>query len=366
MGRMIRFLAVAAFLSLPAGFAGAGGIKQLKEYKAAVSHESGSWAGRHIRGLGHYLDSLSAAGVDTSFFSLPKYGWKATVSASFAGLLGSVRGSDIPGYGDISGRLRTSLNGQTSVTLGYRGLSLGYSFGIARGYSRDFNLSYMRNSWGLEYRNHLTDGLHGRMDASLTPDDLPVRKDDIRLKATIINGYYVFNSRHYSLPAAMGQTVVQKRSSGSVTAYAVFLSSSMVSREPAVSAMLGGLNKIELYQAALGLGYGYNFTPNRGRLLLHASAAPLLVFFNKSLMTADVNFPLPSGGNITTEVSKEVLPRHKYFVTFVARASVAYNFSDHIFASAALLVNDIDFNSTTGLKLAMHDWILRTTLGLRF
>ena len=312
------------------------------------------------------LDDIAIKNVDTAYLALPEYGWKVAVTSNFAGVDASVKGHNIPTYQSIDINVNSNLNGQTAVMMGYRSLSASYSWNIAHGYSRDFNLAFLSKKMGIEYRNHTTDGLHGILDAAATEGNLPISKGDTRLKATIINGYYVFNSRKYSLPSAMKQSLIQKRSAGSVTAYALLLSARLESKNATVSTMLGGLKKIEFYQAAVGLGYGYNFTPNQGRLLIHASAAPLLVFYNKNFLTADVNIPLPDGSTYTTDINKEVKTKHRYFLTGVARASVFYNVNKHLYVGTAALVNDIRFNSASGVEMRMDDWVLNASLGVRF
>lgn len=262
-----------------------------------------------------YLDKRSINRIDTNYLALPIYGWKAAVTVNFAGVNTAVEGHNIPTYKDIDVNMHSSLNGHTSLMLGYRGLSASYSWDIAHGYSRDFNLAWFGKQVGLEYRSHSTDGLHGVLDASATEGNVPVRRGDTRLKATIINGYYVFNYKKYSLSAAMKQSLIQKRSQGSVTAYAAFLAARLEEKDQTLSSMLNGITKIEFYQAALGLGYGYNYTPNRGRWLMHISAAPLLVFFNKSFITANVGIPLPGGSQYSTDISKEVHTKNKFFLT---------------------------------------------------
>lgn len=326
----------------------------------------GSWVKRNIKALGKWLDDWAIEGVDTNYLALPRYGWKASVTANFAGIGTKVEGHNIPTYNSIDIDMRSNLSGQTTVSLGYRGLSWDYSFDVANGYSSDMSLSWLDNAFGIEYRSHSTDGLHGTLDASATPESLPVSKGDTRLKATIINGYYVFNSKRYSLPAAMEQSLIQKRSAGSLTAYALFMTANLEAKNATLGQMLGGLKRIEFYQAALGLGYGYNYTPNQGRLLMHLSAAPLLVLYNKNFITADYAIPLPDGTAYHTDISKEVKSEHRYFLTGVARASVFYTLSPRVHFGVSALVNNIHFSTDSGVKLSMNDWIANATVGVRF
>lgn len=332
----------------------------------AQDNEKTPWGKRAVKTVKTFLDNLAFRNLDSTYLELPKHGWKVSVTTNFAGISASVEGHNIPTYQDISVDMRSKLSGQTAIMMGYRSLSASYSFDVAHGYSSDFNLAWFGKRFGVEFRSHSTEGLRGTLDATATEGNLPIKEGDTRLKATIINGYYVFNYKKYSLPAAMKQSVIQKRSAGSLTAYALFLSARLDGKNQMASAMLNGLKKIEFYQAAVGLGYGYNYTPNQGRLLMHISAAPLLVFFNKNFITAAVDVPLSDGSRFQTDISKEVKTKHKYFLTGVARASVHYNLSKQVYVGAAALVNDIRFSSASGVEMQMDDWIVNASVGVRF
>ncbi|MBP3254615.1 MAG: DUF4421 family protein [Bacteroidales bacterium] len=325
-----------------------------------------SWFQNTIKAIGQTIDEWTIEGIDTNYVALPHYGWQAAVTANFAGINMGVLGHNIPTYGSIDIDMNSKLSGQTSISLGYRIFSWDYSFDIANGYSSDFNLSWLDNSWGIEYRSHTTKGLSGTLDASATAGNLPVKENDTRLRATIINGYYVFNSERYSLPAAMEQSLVQRKSAGSLTAYILYLSATLEANNSNLVTMLGGMKKVEFYQTAIGLGYGYNYTPNEGRLLIHASAAPLLVFFNKNFITADYAFPLTDGSYYHVDMLKEVKTKHNYFLTGVARASIFYHITPRIYFGCAALINNIRFDSDSGVEIKMNDWIANATIGIRF
>ena len=325
-----------------------------------------TWLGKSLSAVGRFLDHRAKFGLDTTFLAAPKCGWMVSVTSSFAGVKPTVTGEDLPTYGDINIYMRSGLSGNLALALGYRGFSVRYALNFAKGYSRNLNLAYLGRSFGIEFRRYATDGLHGYIDASATPKIAQVEKGDTRLRATIIDGYYVFNCNHYSLPSAMGSGLIQKRSSGSVTAYGLYLNADLTAQNEMLGAMLGGIKKIEIYQAALGLGYGYNYTPNGGRLLVHLSAAPMVVFFTRNFITADVSFPLQDGSAYKTEILKSIEPKHRLFLTGIARASVIYNLNDHLDFSVNALLNDVQFSSTIDLKVGMKDWVVNGRVCVRF
>lgn len=331
-----------------------------------VLHAQETWLEKNLNAIGKFLDHRATFGVDTMFLEPPKYGWMVSLSNAFAGINTSVTGQNIPTYNDIDINMRSGLNGQTAIAVGYRALSVKYSLKFSKGYYRDLNISLLTNGIGVELRSHATEGLHGTLDATATPNVMHVKRGDTKLHATIINGYYVLNSKRYSLPAAMGNGVVQKRSSGSITAYGVVLNARLEAQNTTLLQVLGGMKKIDFYQAAVGIGYGYNYTPNQGKLLIHGSAAPLVVFFNKNFITADTMIPLPDGTSYSTEISKEVKSKNKVFLTAVGRFSVIYRVNDHFQLSFNALLNDIHFNADSGIRLGMDDWVTLVNLSYRF
>ena len=343
-------------------------IESNSDNSVDVKEKSKSWLNKALKAAESFLDEMAISGVDTSYLALPKYGWKLAFSSNFAGIKTNVSGHDLPVYENIDVNMKSKLNGQASVAFGYRSASFKYSWDWAHGYSRDFNFSLLDNPVGIEIRNHTTDGMYGMLDASSSDGNMKVKKGDVTMKATIINAYYAFNAKKYSLPAAMDQSLIQKKSAGSITAYALFLSANMQANNRELINAMSTLKKIELYQAALGLGYGYNFTPNKGKFLLHVSAAPLLVFFNKSFLTGSMELPLFEEDEEVFELdmSAEVKTRHKMFLTAIARASLFYNINDHFYLGANALVNDVRFDSKDDIKMKMKDWIINAQIGIRF
>lgn len=313
------------------------------------------------------IDNRNPSDIDPSFIGVPEHDWLITATTNFAGLFATVKGKDIPTFGNINASLHSNVSGKVGVGAGFRGLYLAYSFDMTKGYSKDLNLTLYKQRFGVEFRSHSTDRLSGKLSASILPGiALPISKGDTRLKATILDGYYVFNSKHYSLPAAMTQGLIQKRSSGSVTAYALFMSGKLEAKDPVVAVIGGGLESMEFYQAGAGIGYGYNFTPNQGKFLLHLSAAPMLVFFNKNIFTMLKDIDLPDGSSFLTEISKLVKTKHKVFLTGIARAAIVYRLNSHVYMAAKALINDIRFSTESNVKLHMEDWVANFTVGVRF
>ena len=103
------------------------------------------------------------------------------------------------------------------------------------------------------------------------------------IRSAYLNGYYVFNGRHYSQAAAYNQSVIQRRSAGSFLLGATWYQSSFdYSDKTNLLYMIiaRGIHRIKVHQANIGFGYGYNFVPFRG-LVINAMAMPTLSVYNR-------------------------------------------------------------------------------------
>lgn len=94
-----------------------------------------------------------------------------------------------------------------------------------------------------------------------------------------IQGHYVFNARHFSYSAARTATRIQKRSAGSAIALVDFYQSKAKFHS---SLLLGDDENYKTWKGSMGGGYAYNYTPNQGKLLFHASVIPSVTIVSKS------------------------------------------------------------------------------------
>ena len=152
---------------------------------------------------------------DTLYMARPDY--KLTLK-----LRGNLSGNSIHArYDDEGGKIKTKLNTSTratvSVGVNYMGLAAGLAINPANlsGKNKDmeFNLSAYFNRFGLEGYYQQSKTLSGTMsqgDASYHLD-----KGVLRLASVYLTGYYAFNHRRFSYPAAFTQSFLQKRSAGS-------------------------------------------------------------------------------------------------------------------------------------------------------
>ena len=107
------------------------------------------------------------------------------------------------------------------------------------------------------------------------------------------NGYYVFNNRRFSYPAALTQSYLQKRSCGSIILGVSFyynrlkMAPTMIPQEITENTLAPQLIEwLQRFCVNMNIGYAYNkvFTKN---ITLHASILPSLPIINNTLYCAD-------------------------------------------------------------------------------
>ena len=101
------------------------------------------------------------------------------------------------------------------------------------------------------------------------------------------NGYFVFNNRKFSYPAALTQSYRQKRSCGSVIAGVSFFHNTLELNPEALSAATEGrIPATSIIQRSaydclnINCGYAYNWVPD-SHWMLHGTALPALSFMNR-------------------------------------------------------------------------------------
>lgn len=192
-----------------------------------------------------------------------------------------------------------------SVGLGYGSIRAKYTFNIGNKNESQFNLEALGSRMGLlvDYRHSKKmkgtayDAL-GSLDYMLDPStpvseildmytkDIPSSRNDF--KSLHIQGHYVFNHRHFSYSAARTATRIQKRSAGSPIVLLDYYRSKAKFQE---SLLLGEDESYTTWKGSIGAGYAYNYTPNQGKVLIHASVIPSISLISDSdYDTHPVNF----------------------------------------------------------------------------
>ena len=174
---------------------------------------------------------------------------------------------------------------------GYRGTGISYSHSLVKNAGRYFSFSTTGAKYGFNFRHRRFSTDEVKFNAKDYQDEKLVEEQNIQdridapvwIRSTYINGYYVFNGHHYSQAAAYNQSVIQRRSAGSLLVGATWYQSSfdLSAPENALFVILSKrVGRIKMHQANIGIGYGYNFVPFRG-LVINAMAMPTLSVYNR-------------------------------------------------------------------------------------
>ena len=138
----------------------------------------------------------------------------------------------------------------------------------------DFRSNILERRWGLDIAFQKYLGYESE-----------VVRDDVFFSNTMINGYYIFNFRKYSLPATSKFLEIQNKNAGSFLGHVVFsrtrvqADSSLFSSMPLVpNDTLRRLRGFRFVYAGLLPGYGYTFSKNLFFANLALSVGPVHVW----------------------------------------------------------------------------------------
>src|SRR5574344_667178 len=332
----------------------------------AQTEKKESFFSKGIKSITNYIEKASLQGYDTTYIGLPKHKWLGSIAANFAGIKTSVIGSSLPNYGDVTINLKSSLAGQCAVSLGYRGYALSYSRSVFNGYSSNVTFSLLQKSWGIEYRRHSTDGVHGYLNSSTTGEHINISENDINVRSILLDGYVTLNYKKFIYTGKNIPSLIQKRSAGSILLVGGYINSKITTNESSLIEKIGGIKEIEVTQGVAGIGYGYNYAINNGKILIYGSAMPMAVIHNNNLITLNYTGKLNDGSVYTTEMCKKIETNKKVYFTGIARLSVNYEISDSYVMRLNGILNDIRFKSKDGLSVKTSDWYCDLMFGVRF
>lgn len=303
--------------------------------------------------LRHRMDSVMTARrskvtFDTAFIGRPQ--GKLTLK-----LRGNVSGNTIKTEGKILGvssssELSTDNKATLSVGAIYRGIAAGIALNPAKlsGRNKDYelNLNIYTNRMSLDVSYQMSKTLSG--DFKSEDRVVHLERGMVDMKVLNLAGYYTFNHRRFSYPAAFTQSYIQKRSAGSWLAGFSFQGGRM--ENPRYEDL--GIPQLRTYVGnfAIGGGYGYNFVGGK-RWLLHLSAMPTLIVVNRN--------------NITVDGERRKVGYHFPEMIFNEHMAIVYNISPRYFL-ATTVVFSISTYRSSAVQIIQNKWRSRACLGIRF
>lgn len=292
-------------------------------------------------------DERSISSVDTVY--MRRASERLRIKVNF-----NMSGSEIIARGKTDGNdYKSTLEAQNKITLSlaasYRGLSLSLALNPAKlaGKNKDMEINAIAygNRMGADVVYQSSKTFKGSVDMGGNHFDMPtgvVSQEMLR-----VNGYYAFNARRFSYPAAFSQSWVQQKSCGSVLAG---LSLSGTRLKINHNETIGNSAiRLDMLHVGIGVGYGYNFVIKQ-RWLLHISTVPQLVVFNRSRLFVDD--------------MKEKSPYRFPNIITVGRIAVVRHF-DRYFAGFSAVVNTMSVGDREQLRLNTIKWRGRMFFGIK-
>ena len=324
--------------------------------------------------IGRWTDNYLMQGLDTNYIALPEHSWHVSLNSAMVGIHSDYASYNDDLWGTLVLHMRSTPSVELGFNAGYRGFGFGYSWDLLHAYSTNLNISLGSKSMGLEFMRQVSTNLQGSIELQNYPDiDGTLSPGFFWITNTYLSAWYALNSKHYNHNAAIKQSYIQRRTAGSLLLSLSYLSTDLSVHDsvkfdgiPVVSILLDGVTRMVTHQVSVGLGYGINYTPNNGKVVLHAAAFAQLVCFSIN----QVSVGLPDSLALPAEPYFNIKPHFPVHVTGTIRAAVSWEINKWVHLSAWGQVNNLRFNSSkdelTVLKMSNWNWQAHLTLGVRF
>ncbi len=266
-----RILAVLLLLLMPAG--------ALYAQEPTFKEKAKIWVHKGDSLLNERYTRIT---FDTNYIQRPEGRFLIKTQANLSGLV--FDGKESFEGEKITGIFKT--NNRTTISLGltYQGITLGVTFnptslGKKKKGELEFSFNIYDNRFILDFNYYKSNTFRG----SISVDDFKFEfeKGKMNIKLLNIAGYYTFNNKRFSFPAAFNQTYIQKKSAGSILAGFAYQGGTIKAIGD-YSDIFEDSFKSRMAYFGIGVGYGYNFVFGKSRWLLHASVLPTLVLYNKT------------------------------------------------------------------------------------
>ena len=348
-----------------------------------------------VNKVGTMIDSMSVRGVDRRYINAPEKPWQLLVKGNISQTIVSMRTQGNMAGEEYSAKpyLKTTPSQYVGLWAGYRGYGLGYTVNVGGDKGSYLTFGATGGAFGINVRIHSFE--NSTPDFNLNSDLIPEKDKDtwgkvelidpIRVRTVIADGYYLFNGKKFSYAAAYDQSVIQKRSAGSLMAGLMYNYTHIdysSDHNGDLIYVMEGLGRVKLWQGSAGVGYAYNWVPTRG-LLVNVMAMPMLTFINKlkaygyatniEQLMEDPIFWDPDisneewddwfYGNLHITPVGDQTFNSGLSIGFDGRVSLTYNFG-RCFINAYGQFNNIRYhhNNTHGY---LNDWFVNTSIGIR-
>lgn len=274
-----------------------------------------------VRTAGFVLDSLQRrflTKVDTNYIGNYTRPWRLSLmyNASHFRSLAYVE--------DYSLYVTTKMTNRLSFGIGYQGLAFNFNYRLGSKQKMEMSIQAYGRQMGVEIKFHGSDQINLEVAAD-GQDPVSVDAKGAELFLYLVDGYYAFNHRKFSYPAALSQSKVQKRSAGSILAGFSFSALGVNLVDPSDGQTASSVEG----RLSLGVGYGYNWAFHGGKLLIHGSLIPMLNLLDRDLYK----------GKGEEDYKKKDTDRYSFVNLF--RLGLFYNFSERLYAGILITENPV-------------------------
>lgn len=286
------------------------------------------------------------AKVDTAYISRPAGKWILKVRTNVSG--SEIEAKTVADGISYKTKLQSDYRMTLSLGASYNGFSVALSINPAHltGKNNDFELNL--NSYGNRIGGDIVYQSSKTFSGTLDVDDKTnhIARGLVSQKILVSNVYYVFNNRRFSLPAALSQSYIQKRSAGSFMLGLSFWGGE-ISYPGDEAAEIPSLDINHLY-VGLGGGYGYNLAVS-DRWLFHLSGLPTFIVYGRRKVRMNDN----------SEKSNYSFPE----VIITGRGAVVYRFG-RCFAGFSMNSNFLNIGSSQKLYMSNSKFRGRAFFGI--
>lgn len=342
-----------------------------------------------------FFDSMAVKGIDPRYIEVPERPWQVVLRGNMNQSIvsmhteGSIEGTDY----SAQPYLKTRPSRYVGLWVAYRGHGVGFTRNVGGDKGSYLTVGAMARAYGYNVRIHTFESSTPRLDldSDIVPEQHKEKWDavhlitPIKVRTVFADGYYLFNNKHFSYAAAYKQSVLQKRSAGSLMAGAMFYYGRINYASHAngdLIYLMHGLGRVKMWQGSIGVGYAYNWVPTRG-LLLNAMVMPMFTFVNKikvygygTNIEQLMDEPIFMDDNVDDETwdkwfygNLRIAPmgdrtfNSGMTVNLDARVSVSYNFGRYFIGAFGQFTNmRYSHHSSHGY---LNDWFINTSFGLR-
>lgn len=334
---------------------------------------------------GNWVDNYLTRGIDTSYISLPEHSWRlaytnamvgvhSTMSSSF---LAIIPGSSGPEEITFSLLNRTTPSVDLGFYAGYRGFGFGYSWDAINAYAQRLSFSFGSKFIGIDFGIQTSTNI--TTSVALNGEKMwDLGKTGVIITNASLNIWYALNAAHYSHQAAVKQSYIQKKSAGSLLLHLAYQSSQVDlvdtmkisgAERALIPSLMSNVTAVRTRQIAIGIGYGINYTPNKGKVVLHASAAAMLVTYSVNLIS--YYFPDSIASELPSNPMFNLEPSFPVHVTGNMRAAVSWEINKWVHLNAWATGEHIRFRSKPTVQenvmgLQNWNWKVQASVGVRF